>query len=140
MTALTLKYNDRYREVFNALGFKEVTKDTLNKAFKVYSKVLAGMKVENIKSDTQYLPLKPVTRRSVAQKRAAILNKDRMQTAKQDMINHITDLIESGEISYTELMADPTVYFDSQIMGNYYNNTIIRKSIVKYFDVSYIPF
>jgi len=144
MTAITLKYNGRFKEVFEALGFVKATQENLNKAYKVYCKVLAGMKLEYVKKErkSQYIKMTPVLKktRTVKQKRATLLHKDRINTAKQDMINHIQDLMDSGELTYTEFMNDPYVYFDSQIMGSYYNNNIIRKSIVKHFGIDVIPF
>jgi len=63
--------------------------------------------------------------------------KDKMVTAKSDMINHIQDLIDRGEITPLEYMAEPNIYLDSQIVGNYINNPIIQKSIIKHFKRKY---
>lgn len=62
-----------------------------------------------------------------------IAKKDKMVTAKSDMINHIQDLISRGEITLTEYLADPDIYLDKQIIGNYINSPIMRRSITKYF-------
>jgi hypothetical protein len=59
--------------------------------------------------------------------------KDKMVTAKSDMINHIQDMIDRQEISINEYLADPEIYLDSQIMGNYIHSPILTKSIVKHF-------
>ena len=63
--------------------------------------------------------------------------KDKMVTAKSDMINHIQDLIDRGEITPLEYLAEPNIYLDSQIVGNYINNPIIQKSIIKHFKRKY---
>lgn len=89
------------------------------------------------------LILKPVLkikkRVTAKQRQAYQLIKDKMQSAKQSMIRHIQDCIDNEDYTLWEFLADPFVYFDSQIMGKYYNNHIMRNSIVKYFQ-EYIPF
>jgi len=84
--------------------------------------------------------IKPAPKRTPKQKKSAQNIKDRMVTAKEDMIHHIECLIKMNELEYNEFIHDPTVHFDKQIMGSYYNNYIIRKSIIRYFEKEFIPF
>ena len=56
---------------------------------------------------------------------------DQFQRIKADMVGHIIDhIITHDYYNYREFIADPTVYLDSAIMGNYINNQILIKSII----------
>ena len=63
--------------------------------------------------------------------------KDKMVTAKNDMINHIQALIDDGQMSPDEYLAEPNIYLDSQIVGKYINNPIIKRSIIIHFKRKY---
>ena len=133
----TIKYNPEMLAAFIAANNIDLD-SAMEKARKEYNKRLAMPKETG--SKPVKISSKTFKSRSIAQKKAAINIKDRMVTAKEDMIRHIVVLIKSGEITYHQFVSDPTVYFDSQIMGVYYNNYIIRKAVISYFDKEFIPF
>ncbi len=56
---------------------------------------------------------------------------DRMSTAHKDMTEHIIAQVESGYYTAQEVLADPTVYFDSAILGYLINNYVIRQTIIR---------
>jgi hypothetical protein len=131
----TIKYNPDMLQAFitaNNIDLKEAMK----KAQKEYNKKLTVHK--NIPELQVSKKVKKL--RTPAQKKASLVIKDRMETSKSDMIHHIEVLIKSGELQYPEFINDPTIYFDSQIMGVYYNNYIIRQAIIRYFEKEFIPF
>ena len=156
----SLRYNTDLQTVYkqltgNPYAGQPLCKDFVNGLESAYNKFLSSFQktkiqkisVKNIKvvlkvNDNPVLKIKKKRKKSLTpqQKRGYRLIKDRMETAKSDMIHHIEVLIKSGEIGYQEFVNDPTVYYDSQIMGVYYNNYIIRKAIVRYFEREFIPF
>ncbi len=90
-----------------------------------------------------YVPVKMSTKHdkiSQAQLNARQDIKDRMQTAKQDMIDHIKNEIEKNSYSLHAFLADPSVYFEVQVMGKYYDNYVLRQAVVRYFEKEYVPF
>jgi hypothetical protein len=92
----------------------------------------ADRRTETIKRNNELF------RKTDKQKKYYKLQSDRMQTVKNDMIEHINYQIESGYYTPTEFVNDPTVYLDSDIMGKYINNKILVRSIVKAVEDSYI--
>jgi len=149
---LTLKYNNDMQSVYKTLTGTEYSGQALCPDFTqslitAYNNFLNSFKKPKI----QKIPLNNInpvlkitkkrkSRLTPAQKRGYQLIKDRMESAKSDMIHHIEVLIKSGEIRYQEFINDPSVYYDNQIMGVYFNNYIIRKAIERYFEREFIPF
>jgi hypothetical protein len=90
-----------------------------------------------------YRPEKASTKQgkaSLKQLQARQDAKDKMQTAKQDMIDHIKNEIGNNAYSVADFINDPEVYFESRVMGNHYNNVILRKAVINYFKNEYLPF
>jgi len=83
------------------------------------------------------LPFKEKIKRSPSQIAAAQNHKDKINTCKIDMINHIQNLIDDREITIFEFINDPAAHYDKQILGAYINNPILLKSIEKYFKEKY---
>jgi len=153
----TIKYNSDLQTVFQNLtgdiyAGQAIHQGLESNLLKHYNLYISRTKNNTVISTIPKNLIKPVKsielkvtkkrrpRLTPAQKRGYQLIKDRMETAKSDMIHHIEVLIKSGEIHYREFINDPSVYYDSQIMGVYYNNYIIRKAVVRYFEREFIPF
>lgn len=68
-------------------------------------------------------------KRTLAQVRANENRRDIFRRIKIDMIDHIMKKIKQGYYTPGEYLADPDVYHDSAIMGNYVKNPILNKSI-----------
>ena len=65
--------------------------------------------------------------------------KDKFWRITVDMVQHIIDCIENNDYSIDEFINDPTVYLDSQIMGNYINNKILVKKIIGVVEAEFFP-
>ena len=69
---------------------------------------------------------------------------EKMATVKSDMAEHIINYINYNDYTINEFLADPFIYMDSAILGNYIHNPIIIKSVIKivrehFRPVVYIP-
>ena len=137
----TIKYNPAMLDAFISANNIDLP-GAMKKAEQLYNRRLAGVaKLRTKKEDSPELKIIKKKRvQTKKQRQASRVIKDRMQTAKSDMINHIKSMLDNNEMSVQELLADTTVYFDKQIMGSYFNNFVIRKNIVNYFEKQFIPF
>jgi len=135
----TIKYNPEFFTAFciaNGIGNIETA---IQKAEKFYNNCLA-QKIKPIFKEQAKPKKQTIKRITFKQAQARQSIKDKMQTAKQDMIDHIKNELSMGTYHITEFLADPIVYFDSAIMKQYYNNYIIRQAIISYFKNVYTPF
>jgi hypothetical protein len=149
---MTLKYNSDCQTVFKQLTGAEwagqsICDNLKQEIIKAYTRYIASRKIikpekkkkENTKKEVK-LPVKVKKSLTYKQRQGRRLIADCMQMRKADMISHIKALITDGVITWQEFVNDPTVYYDKQILCEYYNNYIIRKSIESYFKNQFIPF
>jgi len=74
-------------------------------------------------------PAKIKKARTYKQKRADVLQSENMSDAVQKGTRHIIDMIENKYMTAQEFLNDPSVYYDSQVMGKYKNIPSITKAI-----------
>jgi len=143
---LTMKYNQNYFNAFCLANGISNLEEALKKTEAYYNKCLAIRQQPTLEVEKTVEPVlknqrsRPAKNPTYAQVQARQSIRDRMQTAKKDMIEHIQNAIGNGLYSIAEFIADPTVYFDSQVMGKYYKNYFIRQAIIGYFKKDFVPF
>jgi hypothetical protein len=89
----------------------------------------ADVKVVKRQGRPRTRPAKIKKTRTYKQKRSDVIHAENMNDAIEKGTNHIIGQIKNKYMTAQEFLNDPSVYYDSQVMGKYKNIPAITKSI-----------